>query len=78
MPCRIYKLDFQEKNLNLDRDLNYGSPDQYPGALLFQEEHLRMGWSGNLDSSIVKSARLVIWRFVVQIPVQVQISLLKI
>ena len=20
MPCRIYKLDFQEKNLNLDRD----------------------------------------------------------
>ena len=22
MPCRIYKLDFQEKNLNLDRDLN--------------------------------------------------------
>ena len=23
MPCRIYKLDFQEKNLNLDRDLNH-------------------------------------------------------
>ena len=22
MPCRVYKLDFQEKNLNLDRDLN--------------------------------------------------------
>ena len=21
MPCRIYKLDFQEKNSNLDRDL---------------------------------------------------------
>ena len=25
MPCRIYKLDFQEKKLNLDRDLNHGS-----------------------------------------------------
>ena len=37
-----------------------------------------MGWSGNLDSSMVKSARLVIWRSVVQIPVQVQIFLLKI
>ena len=23
MPCRIYKLNFQEKNLNLDRDLNH-------------------------------------------------------
>ena len=23
----VYKLDFQEKNLNLDRDLNEGSPD---------------------------------------------------
>ena len=26
MPCRIYKLDFQEKNLNLDQDWNQGSP----------------------------------------------------
>ena len=25
MSCRIYKLDFQEKNLNLDRDLNHGA-----------------------------------------------------
>ena len=25
MPCRIYKLDFQEKNLNLDRNLNHGA-----------------------------------------------------
>ena len=33
---------------------------------------------GNLDSSMVKSARLEIWRSVVQIPVQVQIFLLKI
>ena len=41
MPCRIQKLDFQEKNLNLDRDLS-------------------MGWYGNLDSSMVKSARLEI------------------
>ena len=36
-----------------------------------------MGWYGNLDSSMVKSARLEIWRSVVQIPVQVQIFLLK-
>ena len=27
MPCRIYKLDFQDKNVNLDRNLNHGSPD---------------------------------------------------
>ena len=27
------ELDFQEKNVNLDRDLNHGSPDLYPGAL---------------------------------------------
>ena len=33
MPCRIYKLDFQEENLNLDRDMNLGSPDHEPGAL---------------------------------------------
>ena len=46
MPCRIYKLDFQEKNLNLDRDF--------------------------------MSARLEIWTSVVQIPIQVQIFLLKI
>ena len=32
---------------------------------------------GNLHSSIGKSARLVIWRFEVRIPVQVQIFLLK-
>jgi hypothetical protein len=35
--------------------------------LSIQEEHLTMGWSGNLDSSMVKSARLVIWRSVDQI-----------
>ena len=34
MPYRIYKLDFQEKNLNLDQDLNHKSPDQ----LDFQEK----------------------------------------
>ena len=28
-------------------------------CLLFQEEYLSMGWSGNLDSSMVKSARLI-------------------
>ena len=46
--------------------------------LSFQEKHLSMGWYGNLDSSMVKSARLVIWRSVAQIPFQVQIFLLKI
>ena len=27
IPCRIYKLDFQEKNVYQDHDLNHGSPD---------------------------------------------------
>ena len=44
-------------------------------CLSFQEEYLSKGWYGNLDSSMVKSARLEIWRSVVQIPVQVQIFL---
>ena len=81
MPCRIYKLDFQEKNLNLDLDLNHiclHVKSKGVWHLSFQEEHLSMGWGGNLDSSMVKSARLVIWRSVVQIPVQVEIFLLKI
>ena len=30
---RLFKLDFQEKNLNLNRDLNHGYPDHQPGAL---------------------------------------------
>ena len=33
MPCRICKLEFREKNLNLDWDLNHGSPDRWSGAL---------------------------------------------
>ena len=45
--------------------------------LSFQEERLRMNWNGNLDSSIGKSVRLVIWRSEVRIPVQVQIFLLN-
>ena len=53
MPCRIYKLDFQEKNLNLE------SP----------------AWAG-VGTWIAQW--LVNWRSVVQIPVQVQIFLLKI
>ena len=28
MLCTIYKLDFKEKNLNLDRDSNLGSPSE--------------------------------------------------
>ena len=46
--------------------------------LSFQEEYLSVDWSGNLDSSIGKSNRLVKWRSEVRIPVQVQIFLLKI
>ena len=45
--------------------------------LSFQEERLIINWNGKLDSSISKSARLVIWRSEVRIPVQVQILLLK-
>ena len=45
--------------------------------LSFQEERLNLNWNGSLGSSIGKSARLVIWRFKVRIPVQVQIFLLK-
>ena len=45
--------------------------------LSFQEEYLNMNWNGNLDSTIGKCARLVIWRSEVQIPVQVRIFLLK-
>ena len=36
-----------------------------------------MNWNGNLDSSIGKSARLVIWRSEVRIPVQVQFFIFK-
>ena len=44
--------------------------------LSFQEEHLSVDWSGNLDSSIGKSARLVIC-FESRFKFQVQIFLLK-
>ena len=46
-------------------------------SLVFKEECLKRNWNRNLDSSIGKSARLVIWRPEVWIPVQVQIFLLK-
>ena len=46
--------------------------------LSFQEERLNMNWNGNLDSSIGKSARQVIWRSVVRIPVQVRFFSLEI
>ena len=45
--------------------------------LPFQEERLNMDWNGNLSSSIGKSARLVIWKSEVRIPVQVQNFILK-
>ena len=35
--------------------------------LMFQEERLNMNWSGNFDTSIGKSAGLVIWRSEVRI-----------
>ena len=38
---------------------------------------MNMNWNGNLDSSIGKNTRLVIWRSEVRIPVQVQIFLFK-
>ena len=45
--------------------------------LSFQEKRLNTNWNGNSDSSIDKSARLVIWRSDVWILVQVWIFLLK-
>ena len=57
----VSKLDFQEKHLK---------PVLFQNACMlkeesvwyfsFQEEHLSVDWSGNLDSSIGKS---VIWKF---------------
>ena len=38
---------------------------------------LNMSWIGNLDSSIGKSARIVIWISKVRIPLKVQLFLLK-
>ena len=32
MPCRIYKLDFQEKNLNLNQDLNHARDLEIHGS----------------------------------------------
>ena len=45
--------------------------------LPFQQERLNMNWNGNFDSSVGKSARLVIWRSEVLILALVQIFLLK-
>ena len=45
--------------------------------LPFQEERLSINWNGNLDSSIGKSVRLVIWRSEIGIPVRIQVFLLK-
>ena len=50
----------------------------YSLNLTYKFHALNMSWYGNLDSSMVKSAKLEIWRSVVQILVQVQIFLLKI
>ena len=73
--CALKNLQFrfQEKNLNLNRDSDLGSPDHYPDALtnwaiqvstpvsnvpLETINAKRFHWNGNLDSSIGKNARL--------------------
>ena len=55
----------------------FSYPSESVWHLSFQEEYLNMGWNGNLDSSIGKSARVVIWRSEVRILVQVRIFILK-
>ena len=66
MPCRIYTWPVYLKCLHVKSESVW--------YLSFQEEYLSMGWCGNLDSSMVKSARLVNWRSVVQISAQVQMA----
>ena len=51
MPCRIYKLDFQEKKC-----LHLKSEGVW--YLSFQEKHLNMGWCGNLDSSLTRDLEI--------------------
>ena len=41
MPCRIYKLDFQEKNLNLDQNLEIRGSNPGPGSN-FSLENLKL------------------------------------
>ena len=41
MPCRIYKLDFQEKNLNLARDLEIRGSNPGPGSNFSLENLIR-------------------------------------
>ena len=50
MPCRIYKLDFQEKNLNLARDLEICGSNPGPGSNFSLE---------NLISNIFKTTVIV-------------------
>ena len=49
MPCRIYKLDFQEKNLNLDRarDLEIRGSNPGPGPN-FSLENLKSNYKINI------------------------------
>ena len=72
MPWRIYNLDFKRKIRTGIRTSDLQITNL---ALLLIE--LFVNWIGNVDSSIGKSTRLVIWRSEVRIPVQVWIFLLK-
>ena len=51
MPCRIYKLDFQEKNLNLDRDLNFPS-------IIYQEIQLPYNILQNPKQKVISWAQI--------------------
>ena len=57
----IYIIRSQEKNLNLNRDLNLGPPDLLPGALPLEPQVVER-WARNPEALI---------------PVQVQIFLLR-
>ena len=57
MPCEIYNIRVQEKNLDLNWDSNLRPPYFQPGTLpielsWFQEEGLSLCWQLNQNSSI--------------------------
>ena len=52
MPCRIYKLDFQEKNLNLDQDFNHESPDHQASDLEIRGSNPGPGSNFSLENLI--------------------------
>ena len=54
MPCRIYKLDFQEKNLNLEQDFNHESPDHQASDLEIRGSNPGPGSNFSLENLICK------------------------